>query len=107
MSTNIAKHILMEQTILSIVSDVKELIAIVCDHGKDLRELFLTANSAATKAELYAAISSIRVQNLQGNPPSNTLKDVMGENQKFSGFITEVPAQGEKPVLGKLFLEQE
>jgi len=100
MSSNIAKHMLMEQTILSIASDVKDLVSIVCDHGKDLRELFLIANGAATKAELYAAVSSIRIQNLQGKPPSDEIKAIMGDNQRFSGFLTAVPDEGEKPNSG-------
>ena len=82
---HIAKYLEMEDTVERISSDVKELINIVCSHRNELRELFEAVSCAASKTELFAAIATIRLQNLRGQPPSNALINIMGEQQKFWG----------------------
>ena len=50
----------MEKTLTAVVVDVKKLMNIAGEHGGHLRELFALSSTTASKAELLAAVASIK-----------------------------------------------
>lgn len=56
----IATNMHLEKTVGAVVVDVKKLMSIAGQHGGHLRELFALSSTAASKAEVLAAVASMK-----------------------------------------------
>ena len=67
---SIAKVMHLETTVDTMKNTLREVTEVMKEHGAHIRELYLSSSSSASKAELGAAISTVRAQYLNGHIPS-------------------------------------
>ena len=60
-SFGVARFLQLEQTVKSLSINVEKLVAVSCDHGERLRELYEKLHHSATKIELSTALGNTRV----------------------------------------------